>query len=65
MTRSRSASDELHRLIGTDATLVISIAVLGERQQDAAAALGLSHEAGRKRYQRALKRLRVSFEEIC
>jgi RNA polymerase sigma-70 factor (ECF subfamily) len=63
--------DEVRRLVarlrpvlGADAPLVVAIAVMGERQHDAAAALGLSHDAGRKRYQRALKRVRVIAEEI-
>ena len=56
--------DVLEPVVGADAPLVVAIAVVGERQQDAAAALGLSHEAGRKRYQRALKRLRVVVDEI-
>ena len=56
--------ERLRPVIGADAPLVVAIAVVGERQQDAAAALGLSHDAGRKRYQRALKRMRVVAEEI-
>jgi RNA polymerase sigma-70 factor (ECF subfamily) len=48
----------LKKLIGQDADLVITVAVLGERQRDAAARLSLASEAARKRYQRALSRLR-------
>ena len=54
----------LEAAIGADARLVVAIAVVGERQHPAAAALGLSPDAGRKRYQRALKRLRLLLEEI-
>jgi DNA-directed RNA polymerase specialized sigma24 family protein len=57
--------DLLEPAIGADARLVVAIAVLGERQQPAAEALGLGADAGRKRYQRALKRLRLLFEEIA
>jgi RNA polymerase sigma-70 factor (ECF subfamily) len=48
----------LAAVIGRDAELVILIAILGERQQDAATRLLLSPDAARKRYQRALARLR-------
>lgn len=56
--------ERLRLVVGTDAPLVIAIAVVGERQEDVAAAFGLSHEAGRKRYQRALKRVRVVAEDF-
>ena len=45
-------------------TLVVAIAVEGERQHSASEALGLRADAGRKRYQRALRRLRLSFEDF-
>lgn len=48
------------RLIGEDAALVIEIAVCGAPQREAAERFGLSHDAARKRYQRALARLRTS-----
>ena len=56
--------DELHRLIGIDALLVIRVAIEGYSQAEAAAEFGLSHEAARKRYQRAMRRLRAALVEI-
>jgi DNA-directed RNA polymerase specialized sigma24 family protein len=38
--------------------------VQGDRQHEAAERLGIAPEAARKRYQRALKRLRPVFEEF-
>ncbi len=52
----------LRQEIGGDALLVIAVAVGGERQADAAARLGLSREAGRKRWQRAIRKLRTSLQ---
>jgi RNA polymerase sigma-70 factor (ECF subfamily) len=43
---------------GADAELVYRVVVLEENQREVGAALGLSHEAARKRVQRALARLR-------
>ena len=45
-------------IVGPDAQLVVAIAVAGERQHSVSKALGLRADAGRKRYQRALRRLR-------
>jgi RNA polymerase sigma-70 factor (ECF subfamily) len=56
--------DLLEPIIGVDVQLVVAIAVAGERQRTASEALGLKAEAGRKRYQRALRRLRVSFDDF-
>ena len=56
--------DLIEPIVGADAQLVVAIAVVGERQHTAAAALGLKSEAGRKRYQRALRRLRVRFDDF-
>lgn len=56
--------DELHWLIGIDALLVIRVAIEGYSQAEAAAEFGLSHEAARKRYQRAMRRLRAALVEI-
>ena len=50
-------------MVGDDASLVVAIAVLGEEQAVAAEALGLRPDAGRKRYQRALQRLRTLLAE--
>jgi RNA polymerase sigma-70 factor (ECF subfamily) len=54
----------LDPIVGADARLVVAIAVEGERQATATQVRGLKADAGRKRYQRALRRLRVRFEEI-
>ena len=56
--------DRLRPAIGDDAHLVVAIAVVGEHQRDATEALGLGQEAGRKRYQRALKQLHVLIENL-
>ena len=53
--------DEVRRVIGLDAFLVIRVAVEGFSQIEVAEELGLSEAAARKRYQRAIRRLR---EEI-
>ncbi|QDC10095.1 sigma-70 family RNA polymerase sigma factor [Oceanicola sp. D3] len=47
----------LRILIGPDADLVIAVTLFGFSQKEAANALELSHEAARKRYQRAMGRL--------
>jgi RNA polymerase sigma-70 factor (ECF subfamily) len=52
---------ELARLVGDDARLVLRVAVDGFSQLEAAAELGLSEAAARKRYQRATRRLRPSY----
>jgi DNA-directed RNA polymerase specialized sigma24 family protein len=46
-------------VIGSDADLVLAVLVLDTDQREAAALLGLSHDAARKRLQRALRRLRT------
>jgi RNA polymerase sigma-70 factor (ECF subfamily) len=51
-------------ILGPDAHLVVAIAVAGERQHAAAEALGLKPGAGRKRYQRAVQRLRIRFDDF-
>ena len=43
-------------VLGRDTGLFLRIMVLGETQAQAAAALGLSHDAARKRHQRAMKK---------
>lgn len=52
----------LRDLVGSDAGLVTAVAIEGEAQNEAALRLGVSHEAARKRYQRALGRLRGHLE---
>jgi len=56
--------NDLVELIGADAALVIRVAIDGFTQAEAAAELGIPMEAARKRYQRAMKRLRYAFEKI-
>lgn len=48
----------LEPIVGADADLLIAVLVLEETQREAGARLGLSPEAARKRFQRALGRLR-------
>lgn len=51
-------------LIGTDADIVVAVVMMGEGQREVADRLGLGYDAVRKRYQRALARLRDVLEEI-
>jgi len=51
--------DWLVRVVGGDADLVIGAAIYGDSQRDAGELLGLTHDAARKRFQRALPRLRT------
>jgi RNA polymerase sigma-70 factor (ECF subfamily) len=55
--------DDLRKLIGTDAGLVIRVAIDGFTQAEAAAELGIPMEAARKRYQRAIHRLREALQK--
>ena len=48
----------LEPVVGEDAELVLAVLVLEETQREAGARLGLSHDAARKRFQRAFARLR-------
>lgn len=48
----------LEPIVGADAELLLTVLVLDETQREAGERLGLSHEAARKRFQRALARLR-------
>lgn len=48
----------LTEIIGVDAELLLAVLVLDETQREAGERLGLSHDAARKRFQRALGRLR-------
>lgn len=50
-------------LVGGDAGIVVAVVVMGEGQREVADRMGLSHDAVRKRYQRALRRLRDMLEE--
>ena len=55
---------DLVRIVGTDADLVIRVAVDGFSQAEVASELGLSEAATRKRYQRATRRLRDALQEF-
>ena len=56
--------DDLRKLIGADALLVIRVAIEGFSQADVAVELGLTEAAARKRYQRAVRKLRAALDEI-
>ena len=51
-------------IVGDDTDLVIGAAIYGDSQHELADQLGITHEAARKRFQRALARLRVRFESL-
>lgn len=55
---------DLSQMIGPDALLVIRVVIEGFTQAEAAAQLGIPVEAARKRYQRAIHRLRDAIKEI-
>lgn len=55
---------DLVRIIGTDADLVIRVAIDGFSQAEVASEMGLSEAATRKRYQRATRRLRDVLQEF-
>jgi hypothetical protein len=54
----------LRPILGMDAELVLYVVVLDETQREAGTRLGLSHEAARKRFQRALTRVREWLEQL-
>jgi RNA polymerase sigma factor (sigma-70 family) len=54
----------VRKLLGDDALLVIRVAIEGFSQAEVADELGLTEAAARKRYQRAMRRLRNALEEI-
>ena len=54
---------DIARLVGDDAQLVLRVAVDGFSQVEVAAELGLTEAAARKRYQRALHRLRRDYSD--
>ncbi|MBT8167689.1 sigma-70 family RNA polymerase sigma factor [Phaeobacter gallaeciensis] len=55
---------DLVRIVGTDADLVIRVAIDGFSQAEVASEMGLSEAAARKRYQRATRRLRDVLQEF-
>jgi len=54
----------VRKLLGDDALLVIRVAVEGFSQAEVAAELELTEAAARKRYQRAMRKLRDALHEI-
>lgn len=58
----RAIQGWLERVVGEDAELVLSVLLLDETQREAGLRLGISHDAARKRFQRALRHLRDSLE---
>ncbi|MBR26221.1 MAG: hypothetical protein CML46_04630 [Rhodobacteraceae bacterium] len=54
----------VRKLLGDDALLVIRVAIEGFSQVEVAVELGLTEVAARKRYQRAMRRLRDALAEI-
>lgn len=55
--------DTLAEVVGNDADLVIGAVVYGENHREVGERLGLTHENARKRYQRAIKRLREHLQK--
>ena len=64
MALDGSASDDVDAMLAClppdDARLVLMVVVIGASQREAAVELGIDHEAARKRYQRAIGRLKKS-----
>ena len=56
--------EDLRKLLGADAFLVIRVAIEGCSQSEVGADLGLTEPAARKRYQRAMRKLREALAEI-
>ncbi|MGS4919630.1 MULTISPECIES: sigma-70 family RNA polymerase sigma factor [Mameliella] len=50
----------LRPLFGSDTALVTAVVLYGMTQKEAARALGITHEAARKRFQRAVARMRAA-----
>jgi RNA polymerase sigma factor (sigma-70 family) len=55
--------DAVQEVLGDDAVIVIRVTVEGFTQAEAAVELGLTRDAARKRYQRAVRRLREALQE--
>jgi len=60
---SARLEDAVREVLGDDAVIVIRVAVEGFTQAEAAVELGLTRDAARKRYQRAVRRLRQALQE--
>ncbi|WP_281843805.1 hypothetical protein [Sinisalibacter aestuarii] len=57
--------ERLTALIGGDAALVVAVAVMGFSRKEAGHVLGFGHDAARKRYQRAIVKLREELGDAC
>lgn len=55
----------LENWIGDDAGLVLAVVIHGETQREAARRFGISHDAARKRFQRAMCRLQKKVTATC
>jgi len=64
-TTAALLEQRLRQSVRADAALVVAIAVHGDRQHEVAERLGVGHEAARKRYQRAVRRLRQEFQSAA
>lgn len=53
----------LATIVGDDADLVVGALIYEESQREVGDRLGLTHEAARKRFQRAMKRIRKHFKD--
>ena len=62
-TEDAHLQNDLAQLLGADVLLVIRVAIEGYSQIEVAAELGLTEAAARKRYQRAIRRLRAALQE--
>jgi RNA polymerase sigma-70 factor (ECF subfamily) len=62
---ARRLPDRLAGILGNDAALVLAVLVEGRSQAEAGAAMGLGSEASRKRFQRAVARLRGAADRLC
>ena len=58
----RALRDLLVGIVGDGAELVVGAVLYGESQREVGERLGLTHDAARKRYQRAVLRIREHFE---
>jgi len=54
---------QLGGIVGSDASLVVAAAVCGNSHRELSEQLGITHEATRKRYQRAVIQIREHFEK--
>ena len=63
-TEDAHLQNDLAQLLGADVLLVIRVAIEGYSQIEVAAELGLTEAAARKRYQRAMRKLRDALAEI-